>query len=98
MSKRVFTGVFFALISGVFAITPVMAQGFYVNPHDHYGTPYGNPYGNPHYNNYNYREYAPYQQYGYRRAPNHTVRNVAIGAAIGAAVGLLASHHGHSYN
>jgi len=66
----------------VVAIAPVLAQ-FYVNP-----------YSNPYYNNYAYRGYAPCGAYGYH---NHTARNVAIGAGIGAAIGLLASHHGHRY-
>jgi hypothetical protein len=88
MSNRTITGMFLALITSVVAITPVLAQ-FYVNP---YNTPYGNPY----YNNYAYRGYAPYGGYGYYHH-NHTGRDVAIGAGIGAAVGLLASHHGHRY-
>jgi len=92
MSNRKITGISLALITSVLAVTPVLAQ--------YYANPYGNPYGNPYYNNYAYRGYAPSGAYGYY-PPNHTVRNVAIGAGIGAAVGvaigLLASHHGHRY-
>lgn len=89
MSKRRITGVLLALITSAVAFIPVSAQV--------YVTPYGNPYGNPYYNNYAYRGYAPYGAYGYYRR-NHTARNMAIGAGIGAAVGLLASPHGHRYN
>jgi hypothetical protein len=84
MSSRTITGVLLALITSAVAISPVLAQ-FYVNPNN-----------NPYYNNYAYRGYAPYGGYGYNR-PSHTARNVAIGAGIGAAIGLLASHHGHRY-
>lgn len=85
MSKRTNTGIFIALMTSMLAIAPAFAQ-YYVNPYNAY----------PNYNNYGYRGYAPYG-YGHY----HTVRNVAIGAGIGAAagalVGLLASPHGHRY-
>ncbi len=55
-------------------------------------------YARPHYNHRYYRGYAPYAPY-YR--PDHTVRNVAIGAGVGAVVGglvgALASHHSYRY-
>jgi len=88
MRNRTVTVSLLALITSISAIAPVLA-------HRHYG-PYGSPYGYPRYNNYAYRGYAPYGEYGYR-PPNHTARNVLIGAGIGAAIGLLASHHGHRY-
>jgi len=105
MSNRTVTGILLALAAGVFAITPVLAQGFYVNPGNPYGdpyaspygSPYASPYGNPYYNNYAYRGYAPPGAYGYYHHRNHTVRDMAIGAGIGAGIGLLASHHGHRY-
>ncbi len=88
MNNRTITGLCLALITSVITMTPVLAQ-YYVHP-----------YGHPHYHNYGYRGYAPYDGYGYSR-PNHTVRNVAIGAGVGAVaggvIGLLASHHGHNY-
>jgi hypothetical protein len=96
MNIRISTGILLALITSALAMAPVLAQ-FYVNPYNSpYNSPYANPYGNPYYNNYNYRGYAPYGAYGYNRH-YHTVRNMAIGAGIGAAVGLLASPHGHRY-
>jgi hypothetical protein len=88
MSHRTKSGILLALVASVATITPVLAQ-YYVNPYRH-----------PYYNHYLARGYAPCGAYGYC-APNHTVRNVAVGAAVGAAagavVGLLASHHGHRY-
>ncbi len=76
---------------------PYNGGGYYGNSYG-YGNPhgYGYPAAYPVYNNYAYRGYAPYGEYGYY--PNHTARNVAIGAGIGAAIGLLASHHGHRYD
>ncbi len=103
MSDRTIRNITFALAVSALVITPVLAQSFYSNPYGNpYGNPYSNPYGSPVYNNYNSRGYAPYQEYGYRqyrnRKSNHTVRNVAIGAGIGAAIGYFASHHGHRYD
>jgi len=94
MRNRAITLTFLALLTSVVAITPVLAQ-FYVNP---YNSPYNSPYGDPYYNNYAYRGYAPAYNYGYYPHHNHVGRDVAIGAGIGAAVGLLASHHGHRYH
>jgi hypothetical protein len=94
MSNRTIAGIIFGLTASVLAITPVLAQQFYVNP---YNSPYGAPYGNPYYNNYAYRGYAPPVAYGYYRHRNHVVRDMAIGAGIGAGIGLMASHHGHRY-
>jgi len=86
MSNRTFSKIVFALTISVLAFSPALAQRFY-----------DNPYGHPRYHDYGYRGYAPCGEYGYRR-PDHTARNVAIGAGIGAVVGLLASHHGHRYD
>lgn len=89
MSNKTITGSLLALITSVAAISPVLAD-YYVNP-----------YHQPYYNNNEYRGYAPYDAYGYVPRPehrSHTFRNVAIGAGIGAAIGLLASHHGHRYD
>ncbi len=97
MSNRTVNRILLALTASVFAIAPVLAQGFYVNPGNPYNEPYASPYGNPYYNNYAYRGYAPPGAYGYYHHRDHTVRNMAIGAGIGAAIGLLASHHGHRY-
>jgi len=99
MKNRIITSMLLAAVAGITLITPVSAQ--YWN--DSY-------YVNPGYNNYAYRGYAPYDRYGYSQHHyyngyngngyyrDHTLRNVAIGAGIGAAVGLLVSHHGHRYN
>jgi hypothetical protein len=58
-------------------------------------------YVRPHYNHHSYRGYAPYAPYRYYH-PDHTVRNVAIGAGVGAVVGgligALATHHGYRYD
>ena len=94
MRKRTITAMLLALITGAAATLPVSAQ-FYVNPYNAYPTPYGSPYGNPYYNGYGYRGYAPYGGYGYYH--NHVGRDVAVGAGLGAAIGLLAAHHGHRY-
>lgn len=94
MNNRKITGILLTLITGAAAIAPVFAQ-VYVNPYGYA------PYAHPYYNHYAYRGYAPCGAYGYCPPPNHTVRNVAIGAGVGAAVGavvgLLASSHGHRY-
>ena len=85
MSKRSNVGIQIVLAASMLAGAPALAQ-YYVNPYCAY----------PNYNNHCYRGYAPYG-YGHY----HTVRNVAVGATIGAAagalVGLLASPHGHRY-
>jgi hypothetical protein len=87
MSNRTVSGFVFALVISVLVFSPALAQRFY-----------DNPYGHPRYHDYGYRGYGPYNDYGYYHRPDHTARNVAIGAGIGAAVGLLASHHGHRYD
>ena len=85
MTNRTASGLFVALLTSILMIAPALAQ-YYPNAY----------YVNPGYNNYAYRGYAPYGNYGYYHH-NHTGRDVAIGAGIGAAIGLLASHHGHRY-
>jgi hypothetical protein len=85
MSIRKTIGTLLALTS-VMTITPALAQ-YYVNPY---------------YNHYGYRGYAPCAAYGYHPwHHDHVVRNVALGAGLGAvvggAVGLLATRHGHRW-
>jgi hypothetical protein len=85
MKYKTRSAVLLALTTTAALITPVSAQ-YWVH--------------HPYYNHYLARGYAPCGVYGYcPPPPNHTVRNVAIGAAVGAAagavVGLLASHHDH---
>jgi hypothetical protein len=87
MSNRTIIGILLATATSL---------AVYVNPNG-YGQGYGQPYGNPYYNNYAYRGYAPPGEYGYYHHHNHAARDMAIGAGIGAGIGLMASHHGHRY-
>jgi len=55
-----------------------------------YGLGYGYPgYYAPAYNDYGYREYAPYPSYG---------TQIGVAAAAGFVGGLLAGHHDHRYD
>jgi hypothetical protein len=108
MRSHTISAILFALTTMILVIAPAFAhrnhgyRGYHYHQPYYGGAYYANPYGYgypsayPVYNNYAYRGYAPYGEYGYY-PPNHTARNVAIGAGIGAAVGLLASPHGHRY-
>lgn len=96
MINKKIAGTMIALIALTAAAAPALAQ-FYVNTDS-----YGNPYHQPYYNDYTYRNYTPYDSYGYVPSRHHyrsnTSRSERMGAGIGAIVGLFAGRHGHRYD